>query len=292
MKKEWVEIAVEVPSEMADEVSVYLIEAGSNGVITGGGVVDAFHIGLDDKENVEIKAYFTPEDAPEKGAEIKRYLQNRGLEFGIKVSNLKDDDWAHKWKEFFKPEKVTDRIVIKPPWEPYLAQDKEIVIEIEPGMAFGTGTHPTTRGCIQLIEEVVEKGNIPSMLDVGAGSGILSIAAAKLGVPKIIAVDIDKTALKVAEDNVSFNKVGGSVRVADIPPDSISIDFGLVVANIIAEELVRLSGFLKGRVKGNGYIILSGVITEKADMVKESFKDFTCEKEVREGEWVSLLYKK
>lgn len=292
MEKEWIEIAVEVPSDRADEVSVYLIGIGSNGVVTGGGIVDAFHIGGEDKEKVEIKAYFTPEDAPGKGAEIKRYLQDTGLEFGIMVSNLKDDDWAHKWKEFFKPEKITGRIVIKPTWEAYLAQGNEIVIDIDPGMAFGTGTHATTRACLQLIEEVVEKGDISSMLDVGTGSGILSIAAARLGVLKVIAMDIDETARKVAEDNISINRVGNSVRIIDTPLDKISIEFGLVVANIIAEELVNLSGLLKERVKAGGYLILSGIIAEKADMVKESFKSLALEKEVREGEWVSLLFKK
>lgn len=292
MKKEWVEIAVEIPSDRADEVSVYLIGIGSNGVVTGGGIVDAFHLGGEDREKVEIKAYFTPEDAPGKGAEIKRYLQGLGLEFGIMVSNLKDDDWAHKWKDFFKPEKITDRIVIKPTWEPYRAQGNEIVVDIDPGMAFGTGTHATTRACLQLIEEVVEKGEISSILDVGTGSGILSIAAARLGVSKIVAMDIDETARKVAEDNISINKVGNSVRVIDTPLDKVSIEFGLVVANIVAEELVRLSGLLQGRVKAGGYLILSGIISEKADMVGESFKGLTLEKEAREGEWVSLLFKK
>ncbi|MEK7851737.1 MAG: 50S ribosomal protein L11 methyltransferase, partial [Deltaproteobacteria bacterium] len=235
---------------------------------------------------------FTPEDAPVKGAEIKRYLQDRGLEFEITVSKLKDDDWAHKWKEFFKPEKVTGRIVIKPTWEPYHAQGNEIVIAIDPGMAFGTGTHATTRACLQLIEEVVGKGDISSMFDVGTGSGILSIAAARLGVSKTIAMDIDETARKVAEDNVSLNKVGNSVRIIDTPLDKISIEFELVVANIIAEELVRLSPVLKERVTAGGYLVLSGIISEKADMVKESFKSLALEKEVREGEWVSLLFKK
>lgn len=290
MKKEWVEITVEVPSDRADEVSVYLIGIGSNGVVTGGGIVDAFHI--EEKEKVEIKAYFTTEDAPVKGVEIKRYLQDRGLEFVIKVSNLKDDDWAHKWKEFFKPEKITNRIVIKPTWEPYSAQGDEIVIDIDPGMAFGTGTHPTTKACLQLIEEVAGYGGISSMLDVGTGSGILSIAAARLGVSKVIGMDIDKTVLKVAEDNVSLNRVGDSVRIADTSLDKITIEFELVVANIIAEELIRLSGLLKGRVKAGGYLILSGIIAEKGDMVKESFKELLLEKEIREGEWVSLLYKK
>lgn len=292
MKKEWVEIAVEVPSDRADEVSVYLIGIGSNGVVTGGGIVDAFHIRGEEKEKVKVKAYFAPEDAAGKGAEIKRYLQGLGLEFGITVSNLKDDDWAHKWKAFFKPEKITGRIVIKPTWEPYHAQGDEIVIDIDPGMAFGTGTHPTTKACLQLIEEVVAKGDISSMLDVGTGSGILSIAAARLGVPKVIAIDIDSTALKVAEDNILLNSVDGPVRVIEISLDKISIEFGLVVANIIAEELVRLSSLLKERVTADGYLILSGIISEKADMVMESFESLTLEKEVREGEWFSLLFRK
>lgn len=292
MEKEWVEIKVEVPADRADEVSGYLIGIGSEGLVTGGGEVDAFELSEEQRERAEIKAYFPQADAPEKAAEIRRYLEGLGLEFGISLANIKDEDWAHKWKEFFKPERITDRIVIKPTWEPYETKEGDIIIEIDPGMAFGTGTHPTTRGCLRLIEEAVERGGIETMLDVGTGSGILAIAAAKLGVLRTIAIDLDSAAVKVAEENITLNKVEAQVRVAKIKVDIIYVMFHLVVANIIAEELVRLSKKLKDRVAPTGYLILSGIISEKADIVKEAFKELTLEKELAEGEWVSLLYKK
>ncbi|MDO8445175.1 MAG: 50S ribosomal protein L11 methyltransferase [Deltaproteobacteria bacterium] len=292
MENKWIEIKVEVPFGRVDEVSAYFIGMGSGGVVTGGGEVDAFDIPEQARDKAEIKAYFLPDEAPEKAAEIKGYLEGLGLEFGISVSDIKDDDWAHKWKEFFKPEKITDRIVIKPTWEAYEAKEGEIVIEIDPGMAFGTGTHPTTRGCLRLIEEVVSRGGIETMLDVGTGSGILAIAAARLGVQRTIAIDLDSAAVKVAEENIALNKVENQVRVAKIKVDIIYVMFHLVVANIIAEEIVRLSKTLKDRVAPSGHLILSGIVAEKADMVKEAFKELSLEKELQEGEWVSLLYKR
>lgn len=292
MENKWTEIKMEVPFDRADEVSAYLIGMGSGGVVTGGGAVDAFELSEDKGAKAEIKAYFSPDEAPEKATEIKGYLEGLGLEFGISVSDIKDDDWAHKWKEFFKPEKITDRIVIKPTWEAYEAKEGDILIEIDPGMAFGTGTHPTTRGCLRLIEEVASKGGIETMLDVGTGSGILAIAAARLGVQRTIAIDLDSAAVKVAEENIILNKVESQVRVAKIKVDIIYVMFNLVVANIIAEDLIRLSVPLKGRVMPGGCLILSGIVAEKADMVKEAFKELSLEKELIEGEWVSLLYKR
>lgn len=292
MEKRWVEVKVEVLCDRADVVSAYLIGMGSNGVVTGGGAVDAFDICEESGEKAEVKAYFSPDEASLKVSDLREFLEGIGPEFELSVSNIESDDWAHKWKEFFKPERLTDRIVVKPTWERYSAQEGEIVIEIDPGMAFGTGTHPTTRGCLRLIEEVVAKGGITTMLDVGTGSGILAIAAAKLGVPRTIAIDLDAMAVRVADENIVLNKVEGQVRVARIKMDIIYVMFNLVVANIVAEELIRLSGPLKGRVMPGGYLILSGIISEKAVLVKEAFKEFTLEKELKEGEWVSLLYKK
>src|SRR3972149_6731626 len=117
-----------------------------------------------------------------------------------------------------KAERITDRIVVKPTWEPFEAREGDIVIEIDPGMAFGTGTHPTTRGCLRLIEEVVSKtkGGIETMLDVGTGSGILAIAATMLDVQRTIAIDVDRSAIRVAEENVALNRVGPQVSVCRI----------------------------------------------------------------------------
>lgn len=288
----WTEIKVEVPSSWADEVSCYLIAMGSEGLVTGGGSVDTFVLSEDEGPKSEIKAYFPAGEAAGKAAEIREYMQGLGLEFQVSVSDIENDDWAHKWKEFFKPEKITDRIVIKPTWEPYEAGNDQIVIEIDPGMAFGTGTHPTTRGCLRLIEEVVTKGGISSMLDVGTGTGILAIAAAKMGVSKIVATEIDATAVKVAEENILLNKSEKEINISGSKLYVIDERFNLVVANIIAEELIRLSKPLKERILTGGYLILSGIIVDKTDRVKKAFEGLVLEKELIEGEWGSLLFKK
>lgn len=291
MENKLVEIKLVVPFERADEVSAYIIGMGSGGVVTGEGEVDAFELSEESGEPVELKAYFSQEEVSEKITDLSGYLTGLGLDSGIFTSDVKYD-WSQKWKEFFKPEKITDRIVIKPTWEPYDAKEGEIVIEIDPGMAFGTGTHPTTKGCLRLIEEVASRGGIETMLDVGTGSGILAVAAARLGVQRTIAIDIDPAAVKVAEENIALNKVEAQVRVAKVKVDIIYVMFHLVVANIIAEELVRLSKQLVSKVASGGHLILSGIITTKADMVKDAFQELTLEKELTEGEWVSLLYKK
>lgn len=292
MENKLVEIKTKVPTDRADEVSTYLIGMGSGGVVTGGGEVDTFELSEESGKDVELKAYFPPDVVSEKVSELRIYLDGLGLDTGISVSEILDNDWANKWKEFFKPERITDRIVIKPTWEPFEAGDGDIVIEIDPGMAFGTGTHPTTKGCLRLIEEVASKGEVETMLDVGTGSGILAIAAARLGVQRTIAIDLDSSAVKVAEENIALNKVEAQVRVAKIKVDIIYVMFNLVVANIIAEELVRLSKQLSDRVLPGGHLILSGIIVEKAEMVKDAFQGLLLEKELIEGEWVSLLFKK
>ena len=282
MTTKWIEIKIDIPSENAEDVSVHLIDLGSNGVIT------------QDKESdkTSLTACFPSEEALYKTAEIKNHLDNLGLKYDITSKDLKDTDWETNWKKFFKPEKVTDRIVVKPTWEDYESKGSEIVIEIDPKMAFGTGTHQTTKGCLKLIEEAVSRGNILSMLDVGTGSGILAIAAAKLGIPKTIAIDTDKEALKVANENISLNKVENYVRTAAITIDRIAVRFNLAAANITADEIVKLSSYLKDRIDKGDYLILSGILTSQKEAIRDSFKDLALEKELIDGEWVSLLYKK
>lgn len=178
-----------------------------------------------------------------------------------------DIDWKDKWKEYFKTKKVSDLIVIKPTWESYEASEGELVIEIDPGMAFGTGTHPTTYLCIRLLEKYISKGE-DSVLDIGCGSGILSIAAALLGASDVIAVDIDPTAVEVSENNVKLNNLSSKIQVMEGDlTKGLDVKADIAVANLIADLIIMLSKDISAHLKGKGIYISSGILIEKKEQV-------------------------
>jgi ribosomal protein L11 methyltransferase len=219
------------------------------------------------------------------------------------VSFIREEDWANTWKEHFKPSRIGTRLVIKPTWEDFAAQPDDIIIELDPGMAFGTGTHPTTRLCLESMERIFfhdppfdtgERSRPAAVLDVGTGSGVLSIAAAKLGAGRVVALDIDPTAVAVAEQNLAQNRIGSSVFMSTEPLENISGTFDIVLANILAEELVRLGKELFDRVGPHGFLILSGILTEKEELVRTGFAPFALAlREItREAEWSCLTYQR
>lgn len=238
--------------------------------------------------------------------------------YDIEIETVDDDEWKDKWKEYFKPTRVTDRIVIKPTWEEYAAK-QEIVIEIDPGMAFGTGTHPTTAMCIRLLEKYIKPGKKSekqgiaqnmrdgtgkmTVLDVGSGSGILSIAACLLGAEQVTAVDIDPLAVKITRENAVLNKVEGKIdiREGDITKslftfqsqflqNSQPLKVNIVVANLMAELIVRLSADVKKHLCGGGIFISSGILLEKQEIVKEALLEngFQLIDILTEGEWCAI----
>jgi len=197
-----------------------------------------------------VKAYFSEEDNIEEVLEYvngkMRELKEMGIDTGLaKVESEKmhEEDWANNWKKYYKPTKIGERIVVKPIWEKYDAKENELVLELDPGMAFGTGTHETTRMCIQALDKYVKEDS--TIFDVGCGSGILAIAAAKLGAKKAIGVDLDPVAVESANENVGLNNLnnieilyGNLVEVIDGKAD-------IVVANIIAEVICILTEDVK-----------------------------------------------
>lgn len=200
-----------------------------------------------------------------------------------------DSDWKDKWKEFFKPSRISERIVIKPSWEEYIEEPGDLVIEIDPGMAFGTGTHETTSMVIGLIEKYMKEGD--SLLDLGCGSGILSIAAAKLGASKVMGIDIDEDAVRVTKENVAANGVDSVVdaRTGDVTKESFG-EYDMVAANLMAELIVMISEGVKSSIKNGGIFISSGILEEKEDMVSAALRDvgFTILETCRKGEWVAI----
>lgn len=217
-----------------------------------------------------------------------------GIDTGLaKVESEKmhEEDWANNWKKYYKPTKIGERIVVKPIWEEYDAKENELVLELDPGMAFGTGTHETTRMCIQALDKYVKEDS--TIFDVGCGSGILAIAAAKLGAKKAIGVDLDPVAVESANENVGLNNLnnieilyGNLVEVIDGKAD-------IVVANIIAEVICILTEDVKRVLKKDGYFITSGIIHDRVDMVTKKLEEvgFEVLEINKDGEWNCIVAK-
>jgi ribosomal protein L11 methyltransferase len=218
------------------------------------------------------------------------------------VAFLREEDWANNWKKHFRPSRVGKRLVIKPTWEGFTSDGDEVIIQLDPGMAFGTGAHPTSRLCLETIERIftdplftdIDTPLKPDLLDVGTGSGVLAITAARLGAGRVVAVDIDPGAVAVAKENIGLNRVDDIVEVSTTPLKEVPGDFSVVVANIQAEDLVRMAGDLVGKTRWGGYLILSGILVEREEAVMEGFAGFSLDltETVREGEWSCITYRK
>lgn len=245
-----------------------------------------------------VKAYFAEEDNIE---EILGYvneklveLKEMGIDLGeakVEHEKMYEEDWANTWKQYYKPSKVGEKIVVKPIWEEYEQKEGELVVNLDPGMAFGTGTHETTRMCIQALEKYVKEES--TVFDVGCGSGILAIAAAKLGAKLAVGVDLDPVAVESSIENIGYNNLnnieilhGNLVEVIDGKAD-------IVVANILAEIICILTDDVKRVMKDGGVFITSGIIHDRVDMVCEKLEatGFEVIEKNRDGEWNCIVAK-
>lgn len=211
----------------------------------------------------------------------------------IDIINVAQSDWANNWKKYYKPIRVGKNIVIKPSWEAYNKQENDVIVELDPGMAFGTGTHETTRMCMELLERFVDSET--KVLDVGCGSGILSITSLLLGAKTAIGVDFDPVAVDVAIENGERNGF--------VPPryiikkgnlvDEISGKFKIAVANIVADAIIMLCGQVMPFIADDGVFICSGIIEDRIDDVKEKLTETGYEiiEVLRQGEWAAMLCK-
>lgn len=238
------------------------------------------HIDLIDEELLKrdrtrsvIHIYLDPENSPES---IIDYISERfsaekiGYEFD--KTSVNDADWADNWKKFFKVTPIGERLVIRPTWEEYDNTEGKTVLSIDPGAAFGTGTHATTRMCLELVEKYVKDNS--GFLDVGSGSGILSIAAALLGAKKVVGVDIDPVAVKVANENAEINSVLDKTEflVGDLA-EKVSGKYEIVCANIVADIIMRLTENVKDFMYDDSLFICSGIIDIRKDEVEKNLSD-------------------
>ena len=225
--------------------------------------------------------------------QLNRLKHTLPMNCQVSYHDIDEQDWAESWKQYFFTEKITDTIVINPSWREYTAKPGEIIIEIDPGMAFGTGTHPTTRMCIALIEKYIQPED--TFLDIGTGSGILMIAAAKLGATAMTGIDNDEMAVSVARQNLIQNHVAPEiyeVKTGNLV-NSVNAVYSLVTANILSEIIVALLDDIHCVLKPDGIFICSGIIEPKRAMVEEKLRacGFAILEVRIEDEWVAIVSK-
>ena len=304
----WVEVSIKTTGEAVEAISEILNNQGANGVV----INDPSDLIIKDDESIiwdyidevlitndpaiYVRAYYPEDDQiNQKIQNIKLSLENikNYLDVGqclIELKKVNDEDWANEWKKHYKPLRIGEKILIIPSWENAVIEDGDIVIKLDPGMAFGTGTHETTKMCIQLLESHSQERN--SLLDVGCGSGILSIIGAKLGFNNALGIDIDPIAIKVAEENAIRNNVHKVVKYKQKIIQDLEIKkYNIVIANIVADVIIDITPTVKGYLSDNGLYIISGIIKDRLADVKSKLleENYDIVEEITMGEWVAMI---
>lgn len=304
----WQELTVEILREAEEAASNILIELGSQGVAIDDSADYLGRVGkygevfpeVKQMDTVKITAYY-PEhvdiDAVEKEvAQRLSALSDFGVNAGdihYDTQELAEQDWAENWKKYYEPTRISHDLTIVPSWTDYEAKTGEKIIRLDPGMAFGTGTHPTTKMSLFALEQVLRGGE--TVLDVGTGSGVLSIASSLLGAKSIYAYDLDEVAVRVAQENIDLNAGTENIHVATGNLlQGVDIQADVIVANILADILINMTEDAYRLVKDEGYLIMSGIISEKWEMVRESAEKagFFLETHMIQGEWNACVFKK
>ena len=310
----WSEISIHTTNEAIEPISHILHEAGASGVV----IEDPFELTKEREDQFGEIYQLNPDDYPEEGVIVKAYLPVNSflgetvdaikesinnliidnIDIGLNkvtISEVNEEEWATAWKKYYNPVKISEKFTIVPTWEEYTpVSSDELIIELDPGMAFGTGTHPTTVMCIQAIERTVKPGD--RVIDVGTGSGVLSIAAAMLGAEDVRAFDLDEVAVTQARLNIKLNKVHPLVKISqnnlldNVEEDSADV----IVANILAEVILRFTDDAARVIKPGGAFITSGIIKQKKDQVKEALVNsgFEILETILMEDWVAIIAKR
>lgn len=310
---EWIELIVHTTTEGADRVSSVLMDAGASGTqiedradIPDPSQPHGIWEIIDPKllesmpSDVLVHAWF--EESPSLPGLVDTIRARLtalksdpsvGHAFGsllLDTRTVNDQAWTDIWKKYFKPFHASDRLVIKPTWEDFTPAPGDIIIEIDPGMAFGSGTHETTSMCLSLLEEVITGGE--EIIDVGTGSGILAIGGALLGAGHVLAIDIDPDAVRVARENVKLNHVDHLVSVQQGNLlDRVSDTCDICVANIISDVIIAFAAPLLNHIRPGGLFITSGIVTLRSEEVAKALTDAGYEilRHVQKGEWSAFL---
>ena len=281
----WIQIKVTVKQEYLNDLCAVMSMVDNSLMVEDYSDVqqelDGVYGDLIDQELLErdrtiaaVSVFIPMEKSPaESEGFIRERLSVLDIPAEIECIGVHEEDWANSWKQYYKPIKTGEKLVIVPEWETYDPADGEIVVLMDPGMAFGTGTHETTRLCAMLLEKYVRPGD--RMLDVGCGSGILAMCAAKLGAGSCFACDIDPVAVRIAGENAALNQTAQvETGVSDLLAQAKKVPGGYHVccANIVADVIIRLSPDIGGFMEPDGVLIVSGIITERAEETVSALK--------------------
>ncbi len=284
----WIEISIEVHPAAQEAVSAFLFDLGCRGIVLG------------EKENSFLKAYFP---MSERFEELRsrmevfvlrlREIFPEAAQCSLRFSKIQEEDWGLTWKRHFHVERITERLTVIPVWEPVPQAPGGMIIRMDPGPAFGTGAHPTTRMCLEGIEKLHPSGAW-TMIDVGTGSGILAIYAAKLGAGGILAIDTDPEALRWARRNIELNHCSKSIELSSKPVGELSDVCSVLVANLTRDALLELLPDFQRLLEKDGVLILSGLLHEQVQEVKKSlsllgFKEIRV---VKQAEWACITARK
>ena len=312
---EWMEYTVLTTTEASDLISQILMDAGSEGTM----IEDKNDVAANQRpegqwdiideeiarrigDDVRVTGYFPVDEVlNDRIAGVQSELRRiRALDLGMDLGKLEavnrslaDEDWAESWKKAFKPFRLGEHMVIRPGWTEYEAQPGDHVIQIDPGMAFGTGTHETTGMCVALIEKYVRPGQ--RVIDIGTGTGILAIAAAHMGACSVLATDLDPMAVRVAAENVRINGFEGTVtaRTGDLL-DAVDAVGDVVIANIIADVIIMLAKPVRDHIADGGLFICSGIAIDRGDEVLSALRqaDYQVVETLTKGEWMAIAARK
>jgi len=302
--EKWLKMEIEANAQVMDALGNFLTETGAQGIFQ-----EALEPQLpgdfpEQSDTEKIHAYF-PDDARvgKRISTVQNYLDSLSQIFpkfkkpSLKTEVISDPDWGEQWKKYFKPIRVSGNIIVKPTWERYSPSSRDIIIEIDPGMAFGTGQHASTRMCLQAVEDIILKDRSIKnwkVLDVGCGTGILGITAAKLGAQDVIGVDIDKKAVEIARENAAINEVDDCIKFINRDVKTLNESRNLIIANLTAKLLLELGEHLKNLLVPNGYMVISGIVEPDRQAIEENFciAPFIQDAVITEKEWVCYALKK
>ncbi len=303
--EKWLKIEISAPPELMEALGNFLTEAGVQGVFQES--LSPQQIGSDFPEPVTedlLKAYFPQDSRSEKRvAALQKYIDSLAEIFPdlekptFTTETICDPDWGEQWKKYFKPLRVSNNIVVKPTWERYTPSSRDIVIEIDPGMAFGTGQHASTRMCIEAVEDIIMNDRSIQewmVLDVGCGTGILGITAAKMGAQDVICLDIDRKAVEIAAENAKINNVQTSLRTLNKNAAAMDKPRNLIIANLTTNLLLSLREHLAQLLLPNGYMIISGIVEQDAQKIEQAFSapPLKLHRMITEKEWVCYVLQK
>ena len=310
----WSEISIHTTNEAIEPISHILHEAGASGVV----IEDPFDLTKEREDQFGEIYQLDPNDYPEEGVIVKAYLPVNSflgetveaikesinnliiydIDIGLNkvaISEVNEEEWATAWKKYYNPVKISEKFTIVPTWEIYTpVSSDELIIELDPGMAFGTGTHPTTVMCIQALERTVQPGD--RVIDVGTGSGVLSIASAMLGAEDVRAYDLDEVAVTQAKLNIKLNKVHNTVSISqnNLLDGVEEHSADVIVANILAEVILRFTKDVARVIKPGGHFIASGIIQQKKDLVRDALVEdgFEITETILMEDWVAIIAKR